>query len=102
MSSRNLRLTPEQRSHAPGIYRILRDGIADVGDVNPAGMKARLMEQLAAIPGMKPEYVEIADAVTLQPVSIWQEGQELIVCVAVWMGEIRLIDNIRFIRTFAA
>ena len=102
MSSRNLRLTAEQRALAPEIYRILQEAVALTTMLEPEALKARVMEQLSAVPGLRPEYFEIADENSLAPISSWKAGQALIACVAVWMGEIRLIDNIRFIRNFAA
>jgi len=44
--------------------------------------------------GFRPEYVEIADASTLQPLNEWNGNQKLAVLTAAFLGEIRLIDNL--------
>jgi pantoate--beta-alanine ligase len=42
------------------------------------------------------EYFEIADARTLQPVENWSESDMLVGCIAVQVGQVRLIDNVLF------
>jgi pantoate--beta-alanine ligase len=94
MSSRNERLTPEQRKTAALISKTL----FQVKDLQQSKTIAELQsfakQQLNAEPQFKLEYFEIADVKTLQPVTEYKANQERIACVALKLGEIRLIDNI--------
>jgi pantoate--beta-alanine ligase len=47
-----------------------------------------------AVEGLEVEYFEIVDVKSLQKVSSW--ANETVGCVAVFCGEVRLIDNIRY------
>ena len=46
----------------------------------------------------EPEYFEIVDAITLQPIAEWGEAGELgaVGCIAVWLDGVRLIDIVKF------
>jgi pantoate--beta-alanine ligase len=94
MSSRNMRLTEEQRRNAPGIYAALEYASAHHQRHEVEELKSLITGRLAAIPEARPEYVEIADAETLLPVSRWGDTPSCILCVAVYLGDIRLIDNV--------
>jgi len=43
---------------------------------------------------LRVEYFEISNAETLEPVSSWTDAENIIGCIAVWAGSVRLIDNI--------
>jgi pantoate--beta-alanine ligase len=43
---------------------------------------------------MKLEYFEIVDMYSLKPLRSWAESNNAIACIAVWVGKVRLIDNI--------
>lgn len=95
LSSRNVRLTPEQRAAAPQIHEVLagsadlaREGITDV-----EALKEMVVTELNAIDGMEVEYYEIVDPATLQPA---EDISGAVGCVTVWMGDVRLIDNIKY------
>jgi len=45
---------------------------------------------------MDVEYVDFVDANTLKPIESWTRSDNIQLCVAVWAGKVRLIDNIRF------
>jgi pantoate--beta-alanine ligase len=95
MSSRNVRLSDEDRRIAPQIQKILRD-CRDLIDVfTPAQLKEFAEEHLKKIPRTKLEYFEIANAQTLQPVENWSDCPRRIACVAIWLGDVRLIDNVK-------
>jgi len=93
MSSRNERLTPEQRNIAAGISRILFECRNFVPQLSPADLKAWVIEQISGIAGLELEYFEIANVHTLQPVQTWDVPS--VGCIAVFCGDVRLIDNIR-------
>jgi pantoate--beta-alanine ligase len=42
---------------------------------------------------MKVDYLEIADAGTLEPTDSWNGEQKLVALAAAFLGEVRLIDN---------
>lgn len=98
MSSRNRRLNPEERGNAPAIYETLRWARTMAGKL-PVDQLCREAEaRLNAVPGMKTEYFILAETDTLQPVLHWDEKQKGIAAfVALWLGEVRLIDNMLLI-----
>lgn len=95
MSSRNRYLTPEERTQAPAIRTALlaaRDAWKG-GESNPAALQQLITVQLQEkAPLGRIDYVSVADAVTLQPVSA--ETEHVVIAVAVFFGAARLIDNI--------
>lgn len=94
MSSRNVRLTPEQRTVAPIINRGLRaahDAFHN-GERDPEALCALVHTLYSNEPLARTEYVSIADARTLQPIDMITDTAVL--AVAVWFGDVRLIDNI--------
>lgn len=97
MSSRNVRLTPEQRELAPEIYRALRLGkdFAKSGH-SVDGTKALVVDTINAVPYMQVEYFEIVDANTMQPIANWADAARAAGCITVYCGDVRLIDNIQF------
>ena len=93
MSSRNMRLNKEERKKAPAIYQSLRYIKENLkkGDINQLKTIAstKLAEQ-----GFKIDYIEIADAGTLQPADQWDGKQKLVALAAAFLNEVRLIDNL--------
>lgn len=92
MSSRNVRLSEDERAIAPLIYKTLTTA-------NPANFKSPSTYRDFAITQlehayMKVEYVEVVDRNSLLPLNNWTDSQEKAICVAVQLGPIRLIDNI--------
>jgi pantoate--beta-alanine ligase len=107
MSSRNLRLTEDQRKKAPAIYRALSWlKTHRTPEGTGTGAAETVLGQARAIlteHGLRPDYIEIADATDLGPVKMVKKGgsgaaaggtkgQE-IALVAAFLGEIRFIDN---------
>ncbi len=95
MSSRNERLTPEQREKAAFIYQTLQLAKKRKDDLCPSPLKQMVVNIFDANPDFKLEYFEIADEKTLQPVTAWGKQENVRAFIAVWMGDVRLIDNIR-------
>ncbi len=93
MSSRNKLLTPEQRQIAPVIYQTLKK-VKEKAFHEPVGeIKMWAVKQIHNYKSFDVEYFEIADYKTLMPVDKMEKGREYIACVAVYLGEVRLIDN---------
>lgn len=95
MSSRNRRLTPAGRAVAPLLYQMLAQAAEQVQQgVAPAEVQAQALAALAAEPQFTPEYFEVADAQTLQPVTQYEAGRSVVLCVAAHLDGVRLIDNV--------
>jgi pantoate--beta-alanine ligase len=99
LSSRNMRLSESERHVAPMIYKTLQQAKFKIEtskeiDLTPNLLKQWISDQISSYPPLKLEYIEVVDMHTLQPVNDWSGSKELIVCVAVYDGSVRLIDNI--------
>ena len=46
---------------------------------------------------MNVEYYEIVDAATMQPIGEWSDSATPVGCITVFCGDVRLIDNIKYI-----
>ena len=95
MSSRNTRLSREERAIAPEIYVALQKAKENYSWFSPDGLGKMLIGELEQNPLFRVEYAEIADADTLMPFVDWDDTAHAVICVAVFLGEVRLIDNIR-------
>lgn len=97
MSSRNVRLTPEQRQTSPAIYRALKESIDYSRSHSVEETKNRVINSVNSNPDMEVEYYEIVDARTMQPIKDWSESKEPVGCITVYCGKVRLIDNIKYV-----
>jgi pantoate--beta-alanine ligase len=95
MSSRNVRLTPEQRAQAPVLHRSLSAARAaiDAGKRDAAVLDGLMRAKLAEAPLGAIDYVEMVRADDLIPVR--RIAGECLIALAVRFGDVRLIDNIR-------
>lgn len=94
MSSRNVRLTPEMRAVAPVIFQTLSWAKTTLeGGRSAAEIQAEATQKLADA-GLRPEYFDIVDGVSLLPVKGWDDSDFIVACVAAFAGEVRLIDNL--------
>ncbi len=96
MSSRNMRLTPEQRQFAPMIAHTLKESLTFAKLKSVHDVESWVTETLNNTPHMHVEYYEIIDGNTLQPINDWKETNIPIGCIAVFCGDVRLIDNIKY------
>ena len=107
LSSRNMRLSPEARAIAPTINATLEQAaeMAEYEEVDD--VKEWVLDTLASFHEInpqpnglhfEPEYFEIVDARTLQPIADWDEAGDLgaVGCIAVWLDGVRLIDIVKF------
>ncbi len=97
MSSRNRLLSSEERKIAPFIYQTLQEAKRrrDHICVNP--LRQMIINIFESNEHFKLEYFDIVDDKTLRPVNAWNDKVGTVACVAVWLGSVRLIDNIRII-----
>ncbi len=97
MSSRNQRLTPEHRRIAPVLYQALSEGEASIrGGCREAVLATGAVRSiLSGAPEIRVEYLEVVDPATFQPiVQIDQITGPVRIVAAVWLGDVRLIDNL--------
>ena len=95
MSSRNLRLSPEQRAEAPVIQQALQVGLGviEAGERSPATIEAAVREVLAtATFADEPDYVAVVDAASLRTPEVLSGEVRLLTAMA--FGDVRLIDNV--------
>jgi pantoate--beta-alanine ligase len=95
-SSRNLLLTQEFRGNASLIYATLLEARNIKQQKSVKDLTNWVVNQINSNSNMNVEYFTIANAKTLEPVSQWTDAQNLVGCIAVWAGKVRLIDNISF------
>lgn len=95
MSSRNMRLTPEERAVAPMIYKVLSEVAALKDSLSPDEMKKSALEKYADIKDFDVEYVEITDETNLKSIKSWDNCKNARIFVALQLGQVRLIDNLR-------
>jgi pantoate--beta-alanine ligase len=102
MSSRNVRLNPDERQRATAIYKALLS-IVNAGSPNtasPTTTSSIALSPNTSVPHaqqiledaqFKIDYIAIADAETLEPVEPGSAGA--VTLIAAFQGEVRLIDN---------
>ncbi len=96
LSSRNKRLTSEQRVQALQISQTLFASV-DYAKTHTVGETRLFVEdRIAASEGLKLEYFELVDGNTLQSIADWKDTDCPVGCITVFCGEVRLIDNIKY------
>lgn len=94
MSSRNERLSTEQRKKATEISKVLFESRNFAAQFSPAALTQWVVDRINAIDGLEVEYYEIVNSESLQTITEWDGSS--VGCIAVFCGEVRLIDNIRY------
>lgn len=94
MSSRNMLLNKKERLIAAKIYHILTSAKAQFFTNNVENVKSFVKKELNNVSVFSTDYVEIVHAQTLQPLNDGEKKEPAVLCVAVFLGSIRLIDNI--------
>lgn len=95
MSSRNVRLTTKERKIAPEIYNTIEDIKHKAGREPLERVLEDATAYLNSLSGMKVEYLQVADEHRLMPVLHWEDDRKKRVFVALFLGEVRLIDNLK-------
>jgi pantoate--beta-alanine ligase len=98
LSSRNRLLTADDRRVAPLLYRALniaRDRLN--GGASPAEAREAAILSLKSTPQIEVQYLEVADSATMLPVEKFDRSVRI--AAAVWLGKVRLIDNVFVDRT---
>ena len=93
LSSRNQRLSDEEKQIAVNIFQTLFASMNWAKTASVAEVQQRVIDTINAVDGLEVEYYEIVDKDTLQPTDCWDNA---VGCVTVYCGPVRLIDNIRY------
>ena len=96
LSSRNKRLSAQERENALNISRTLFKSRTFATSHTVSETQKMVEEAIEAGPGLRLEYFEIVDGNTLQKVISWEDAQYVVGCITVFCGEVRLIDNIKY------
>jgi pantoate--beta-alanine ligase len=94
LSSRNQRLSPEERRVAPLLYQALlaAERAIAAGATDPAEARGAALAVLGREPLVRVEYLEVVDPEEMHPVD--RIVGPVRVAAAVWLGATRLIDNV--------
>jgi pantoate--beta-alanine ligase len=94
LSSRNRYLSPAERGRATALIRALRaaKGAAKRGERSAGRIQGAGLKALRAVPGLKVQYFNLADAQTLAPLK--RLDRPAVLATACWLGKTRLIDNL--------
>ena len=93
MSSRNERLSEEQKQLAVNISKTLFSSLEWAKNDYVSVVMQRVVDTINAVDGLEVEYYEIVDRDTLLPTDEWKNA---VGCVTVYCGPVRLIDNIQY------
>jgi len=93
MSSRNLRLTIGEREMASLIYQTLCKVKEKAGHLPVKALRQWAIKKISSNPAFNVEYFEIVDKNNLHILENWKEKENALACTAVFLGDVRLIDN---------
>ncbi|MDE5844986.1 MAG: pantoate--beta-alanine ligase [Muribaculaceae bacterium] len=97
LSSRNVRLTAEQRKVAPMIHKILTESVNFAKNHTVEETIKMVTDELNKVEFMEVEYYQIVDPLTMQPIAKWDDTKlNPVGCITVYCGDVRLIDNIKY------
>jgi pantoate--beta-alanine ligase len=96
MSSRNVLLSAGQRKSAVLISKTLFASKNKINDLTVEDIKKWVIQSINSDSNLEVEYFEIVDDTSLNPVISWNDPGIKVGCVAVKVGKIRLIDNIKY------
>lgn len=94
MSSRNERLTTIQRRVATNISKTLLDSLNWMSTMSVDDLIQKVIIDINSHTELNVEYYHIVDGYALQPINTWQDAEYIVGCIAVFCGDVRLIDNI--------
>lgn len=95
MSSRNRRLSPEEREKAPIFYQLLSEAKRAIREGTPwSEVKSDVKASIERVPGASLEYFEAADARSLRVLDAIHDSGNVLLLTAGYVGRVRLIDNL--------
>ena len=96
LSSRNARLSEEERRQALNISKTLFASKEYATSHTVEETQKFVEDSIAASEGLELEYFELVDGTTLQKIATWDETDYAVGCITVYCVEVRLIDNIKY------
>jgi pantoate--beta-alanine ligase len=95
LSSRNLRLKENDRKKASTLYKALNQAKEElIGKQTPfSKVSQEIKEMVEEQQGIQLEYFELADSENLKLIADVEEADQPILCIAAFVGDVRLIDN---------
>lgn len=93
MSSRNMRLSPVERIIAGMVPDIMQQANLIIKEKGIEAAKQFVAEIVSKVSIMKLDYFEVCDAETLNSLNEFNPQQKTVSLIAVFVGNIRLIDN---------
>ena len=98
LSSRNQRLSPEERKEAPALHQAL-EAMAGLAFRNPpADTRQAALDLLKQYPRIELDHLAIVHPENFQPLQDWNGTDEAVALIAAQVGPVRLIDNITLYR----
>lgn len=95
-SSRNRRLSPDERIVALKLYKTLKSIQEGYQQEDISILKKSYIDKLNSIENVEVDYIDIVDSQTLKPISEWNPANKNLAILAVYVGKVRLIDNLLF------
>lgn len=96
LSSRNERLSESQKNEAVNIYKTLSSSASLIEKMTVKEVIEFVIKKINEIDSLEVEYYDIVDGDTLQSIQDWTETEYVVGCIAVYCGDVRLIDNITY------
>ncbi|MDR1878389.1 MAG: pantoate--beta-alanine ligase [Bacteroidales bacterium] len=97
MSSRNRLLSPQARAVAPFIRRTLSEAKTLKEKKKPYEIAQWIQQQFDNNKSFTLEYASVVNAKTLEEITEYSQAESIVACVAVWLDNVRLIDNITIV-----
>ncbi len=94
MSSRNARLSAEERKTAAHISKYLFESRDMASSCPLSAVREYVIDHINTEPLFRLDYYDIVDGISLQPVQNWEDSPYAVGCIAVYCGNVRLIDNV--------
>ena len=94
MSSRNRLLSPQAREIAPFIRQTLLEAKSLAEKKNPQELSLWIADKFNNHEVFTLEYIQLVDAHTLEEIKNYTQTENIVACIAVWLDNVRLIDNI--------
>jgi len=98
MSSRNERLTADERKLAANIYKTLKESLEMAKTHALEDTRQWVIKEINMHEGLEVEYFAIVDGQTLTDIGNWEDSDEVVGCITVYCGKtpVRLIDHIKY------
>jgi len=97
MSSRNINLSEEERKTALLLSSSLYRAKDLSNSLSPLKVKDQIIKELQSEIQLQLEYFDIVDSEKLNPINEWNESYHVRACISAYVGNTRLIDNMRLI-----